>query len=371
MLRARDILNHLTSGPGLAREAGDHDRRAPAYRMLLAAVCMLALGSMLAAVVLTHPQPYLECWLLLAIVSTEPFLWSLALGDRVSRPAYGVLVLLNLVALLSFFLSTSHGSGVAAVYLLVVIAALDTAVDTSVFVRAVPLAVLLMCFRALPPLSPLVVLSLLSVLVLWELRSGSQRRHQRLSIAGLKEEIARTRDAGHRDELTRLYNRSIIPYRVEALFDACRSEGQAFGIVLFDVDRLKEANDTHGHLFGDEVIRGAARSLLAVKRPEDFAIRYGGDELLLVTTGVESYEELVGIAVRVRGRAAIDAHGGDFPVTLSAGCMLVPDTPADDFQDAFRWADRALYAAKRRGRDRVVRADDARGFGSQAGPERD
>ncbi|MEO7438962.1 MAG: GGDEF domain-containing protein [Rhodanobacter sp.] len=121
-------------------------------------------------------------------------------------------------------------------------------------------------------------------------------------------------------------------------------------MLALDVDHFKSVNDEHGHLMGDEVLRQLGVALRASVRGTDIVARVGGDELLVLCpeTDVDAAIEL---AERLRSTA--QQLQIPFKVTLSVGvCALRPKTP--DPQQLREYADRALYEAKRQGRDRYA-----------------
>lgn len=125
-------------------------------------------------------------------------------------------------------------------------------------------------------------------------------------------------------------------------------------LALFDVDHFKRINDRYGHLFGDEVLLLLARSLRQRLRDDDRCFRYGGEEFAVV---LGPMNRVAAASVMERLRRAVESH--PFPqvgqVTISVGCAeLVPGVAPLDLIDC---ADRALYEAKRGGRNRVVFAD--------------
>lgn len=142
-------------------------------------------------------------------------------------------------------------------------------------------------------------------------------------------------------------------------------------VLLMDLDNFKGVNDTYGHPQGDEVLRRVADVLRAESRNIDMPARYGGEEfaILLPETDVAGAEE---VGERIRRRLAateIPVQGGDEPLVMtgSIGVAGTPDCPLvpNDLIDA---ADKALYEAKRGGKDRVVRAGGG-GQGQQPGGE--
>ncbi|MBO9568917.1 MAG: diguanylate cyclase [Cellulomonas iranensis] len=157
------------------------------------------------------------------------------------------------------------------------------------------------------------------------------------------------------DELTGLHNRRALEPSVDAALDAARASHGHASLVALDVDHFKDVNDAYGHAVGDTVLRAVAAGLAAHARPTDTVVRVGGEEFVLVMPGIDH-------AAALRRAHELRVHAGAAPgavgaprVTLSAGVASFPQdgtTPADVLEAA----DRALYAAKRRGRDRVESA---------------
>jgi len=163
-------------------------------------------------------------------------------------------------------------------------------------------------------------------------------------------------DYGERDTLTGLLNRKTFEYRFEKLCQSlreCVSAGstvQPSWLGLVDVDHFKFINDSHGHLFGDEVLLLVSQIMTRTLRGGDQLFRFGGEEFVIVleevtTAGAHSAFERV--------RAAVDGH--TFPqlghVTISLGYTQV--RPQDVPATCIERADAALYYAKRNGRNNV------------------
>lgn len=169
----------------------------------------------------------------------------------------------------------------------------------------------------------------------------------------LLSEISRT------DGLTRLLNRRFWDEAVADTFERCRSSGRPASLLMLDIDHFKAINDRHGHPAGDEVIRRLGDILRDTLRQRDVPGRYGGEEFGVVlpdtrAAGAEAIAERV--RKRVEG-ATLSASG--IRATVSIG---IAELRADE-RDYAVWiahADRALYSAKERGRNRSVRyaADD-------------
>jgi diguanylate cyclase (GGDEF)-like protein len=142
-----------------------------------------------------------------------------------------------------------------------------------------------------------------------------------------------------------------------------RRYGGCMTLVLVDVDRFKAYNDTHGHAAGNRLLASIGHAVAREKRDADIAARFGGEEFALLVPGRAT--EAVVVAERVRAAIA-DIPTGSLRrdhvpdiVTASAGIATFP-VDARDVDELFEQADRALYEAKRRGRDRVVCAEHLR-----------
>ena len=161
-----------------------------------------------------------------------------------------------------------------------------------------------------------------------------------------------------RDGLTGLYNRRAFG---ELLVSAVSSEDRrttgSLGLVLLDVDHFKKLNDTYGHPAGDAALRSLARLLDQHLRKGDQAARYGGEEFVVILPGADA-ERSVGAAERLR--SALERHrfvfeGARIPLSASLGVAVFPGD-GRDAETLLSAADRALYAAKQAGRNRVVAA---------------
>lgn len=135
-----------------------------------------------------------------------------------------------------------------------------------------------------------------------------------------------------------------------------REEKQPLSLVLCDIDHFKKLNDNHGHRFGDEVLRQIAVTLEnGVREGVDYAARYGGEEFALVLFGSDG-EQAAETANRVREKIAslpfTTPTGSTINVTMSFG-VAVYDKDATRQEELIRKADKALYRAKDKGRNRV------------------
>ncbi len=128
---------------------------------------------------------------------------------------------------------------------------------------------------------------------------------------------------------------------------------------MADVDHFKEFNDTHGHQAGDMQLRRVAAALAAeVADVDELAVRYGGEEFLLILPGVGEAEALLR-AEKVRQRAARAMAEAAMPGSISLGVAVQVPMAGGTPAQLLRCADLALYRAKHAGRDRVECADEA------------
>lgn len=156
------------------------------------------------------------------------------------------------------------------------------------------------------------------------------------------------------DSLTRLANRRRLEEALDVALYSFERYGHPFAFALFDLDRFKAINDTHGHDAGDAVLRAIARTVEALLRKADLAARWGGEEFALVLPEIGDEETLFTVLDRLRavvGRVRVPFRRAVIDPTVSVGATLA--RPGDTLPDLLRRADEALYASKREGRDRV------------------
>ena len=154
------------------------------------------------------------------------------------------------------------------------------------------------------------------------------------------------------DELTGLENRKAGEQSALREIARARRTGHPLSFVLFDVDHFKAVNDTHGHLAGDVVLREVSRTMTELPRGGDTAVRWGGEEFLVILTDVGIDGARV-FAERVRRAIEELRVGAIGPVTISAGVSEL-ELGEDEPGAAIARADASLYLAKSHGRNRVV-----------------
>ena len=130
--------------------------------------------------------------------------------------------------------------------------------------------------------------------------------------------------------------------------------GAGVGILLMDLDHFKQVNDSAGHAAGDSVLRAVARAIRRVVRDSDYAVRYGGEEFLIVLTN-STVEGAMRVAQALQSAVAeLRAPTSEIErVTASIGVAVFPDHGLE-LDDVVAAADLAMYQAKRDGRDRIA-----------------
>lgn len=177
-----------------------------------------------------------------------------------------------------------------------------------------------------------------------------------LSLAIRNAEIHQeVQELASKDELTSLLNRRAFLNIVEREFRRAARYETSLSLILVDIDHFKEINDCYGHLIGDQVIREISQIVKKSVRDVDTVARYGGDELVVVLPKTNHQEALIA-AQRIRKRIhAALFHYGDrsIRITISMGIAHCPASKIKTPEDLFRLADQALYAAKKKGRNRI------------------
>jgi len=146
-----------------------------------------------------------------------------------------------------------------------------------------------------------------------------------------------------RDSLTGAWNRRFLDKRFDDIVARYRAGGHGCVLGIIDVDRFKQLNDTHGHAFGDRVLRGVAQALGAELDDDEYVVRIGGDEFVVLMRDDAARPRLE----RMRRAAG---------TSISIGTARAPLQGAVALADLYERADRSLYDAKARGRGQVCEA---------------
>ncbi len=156
-------------------------------------------------------------------------------------------------------------------------------------------------------------------------------------------------DSANKDELTGLHNFRYYKQRLHQEFSRAVRYGSALSLILFDLDDFKVFNDLYGHDAGNEALKKVGKVLKQNVRIADFAVRYGGEEFVIVLVETNKKGASV-VAERVR-RDVEELHLKK-NLTISGGIASFP-VDTDEEEEMFRLADRALYRAKSEGKNRV------------------
>ncbi len=172
-------------------------------------------------------------------------------------------------------------------------------------------------------------------------RAGAQ---QAAELGARMDALTGLPNRGHFDELAELLTRG-------------RRAGDALGVLMIDIDHFKRINDTFGHAVGDAVLRAVAQSIASGVRAADTPARFGGEEFAVLLRRATT-DQACDVALRIRAAVAsleltsLGVSDGR-PVSVSIG-VAVGEADGETVAELVQRADGALYAAKRRGRDRVV-----------------
>ncbi len=186
--------------------------------------------------------------------------------------------------------------------------------------------------------------------------SYSARQLELLGILGghasMAIENARLYEMASIDDLTKLYLRPFVLNQLKMEWRRSKRHNYPLSVVMIDVDHFKRINDRWGHIAGDEVLRKVTQVLKQGIRTEDILGRYGGEEFLLLLphTGLEGANVIAGRLVESVRETKLDCVDR---VTVSAGLATFPVHEDQDAGELLRKADRALYDAKSKGRNRI------------------
>ncbi|MBI5785438.1 MAG: GGDEF domain-containing protein [Rhodocyclales bacterium] len=212
----------------------------------------------------------------------------------------------------------------------------------------------------------LAIASLAALIVTAAITTGIQRR---LALTGqlqkvrgdleetnvaLRATLAAAEMLAARDQLTGLCNRRNFDQRLEAAIARATRHGDVFSLLMLDIDHFKNVNDYYGHATGDDVLRRFGEVLSERLRPYDVAARWGGEEFVVLADGA-TLDNARMLAEQIRESVASTPFSPVPRVTVSIGIADYMQGESGD--DLLRRADKALYGAKRNGRNRVIAAE--------------
>ncbi|MES0370856.1 MAG: diguanylate cyclase [Mariprofundaceae bacterium] len=164
------------------------------------------------------------------------------------------------------------------------------------------------------------------------------------------------KESAMRDPMTGLYNRRFLEEYIDTLTANMTRNKSSLGILMCDIDFFKQVNDEYGHDIGDQVIKGLSDVLVDVVRASDIAIRYGGEEFIVLLPDTDADGSML-LAERIRKAmeaAAFQTPQGELKKTLSVGISIFPEE-GTGFWQCVKYADIALYQAKERGRNQSLK----------------
>jgi len=186
----------------------------------------------------------------------------------------------------------------------------------------------------------------------WEAQQEVQRVQQELRVAN-----DRLHTLSLTDALTGLMNRRALEGCLENELARCVLTGAPLSLFMLDIDNFKSFNDSHGHVYGDEVLRGVSVLMQQWTRRGDMVARYGGEEFLVILPCTDA---IVALRVAERVREAIEGANWKFlPITVSIGVAAWHEGIVT-MTDFIHEADEALYAAKCSGKNQVCRSGSMR-----------
>jgi len=162
------------------------------------------------------------------------------------------------------------------------------------------------------------------------------------------------RKALREDDLTKIYNRKYLEFRLNQMHHEYEAFDQGFGILFIDADYFKKINDTYGHNIGDEVLKVIAQTLKSNMRPNDMVGRWGGEEFIVITR-TNRMQTLRRIAERLRQLSENSVYKSDqkqITFTVSIGGTLYEK--GETVKSLINRADKYMYEAKHSGKNKTV-----------------
>jgi diguanylate cyclase (GGDEF)-like protein len=177
------------------------------------------------------------------------------------------------------------------------------------------------------------------------------------SLRSLARDLARSQtraqELAGRDPLSSLPNRLLFTERLDIEISRLGRAGDSIAVLLLDLDRFKDVNDTYGHPAGDDLIKQVAERLTDLLRGADTLARFGGDEFAVIQTGIRTSQDAEALARRILDALShpFQIAGAEVTIGASIGIALAPEN-GQTHESLMRLADTALYQAKSEGRNR-------------------
>jgi len=190
-------------------------------------------------------------------------------------------------------------------------------------------------------------------------RDAKQMQFLSSEVEDLKIELKKTKDASLTDALSGAYNRAAFDAHIARMLSNGK---QGFSLLMLDIDDFKKINDTYGHRVGDRVIMALVQKCKNLIRGDDFLARYGGEEFVMVLPGAllkQATKKAQAICKEIAGtQYALDDSGKSPPLSFRVSVGVSSFQKRDTVESIVERADKALYQAKRTGKNRAVNEDE-------------
>ena len=174
----------------------------------------------------------------------------------------------------------------------------------------------------------------------------------------LQDDLVKAEALATIDPLTKVPNRGAFDRTLRAAMKTARKDARPVSLAMIDIDHFKKVNDSHGHQVGDRVLLFTAQWLQGAIRSTDFVARYGGEEFACLLTGANLTQAEARFSQVLKEIAArsyeFESNGEHKSIRFTISCGIAELMPSDLEADLVSRADRALYEAKHKGRNRVV-----------------
>ncbi len=170
----------------------------------------------------------------------------------------------------------------------------------------------------------------------------------------LEQKTEKLEDKANHDPLTGLFNKGYMEEQLTYHFELARRSGNSMAVMFLDIDHFKKVNDTYGHQRGDEVLKRIAHILKDKSRAINVVGRFGGEEFMIIGP-ISDYKSALYLGERIRTaveKEVFSHDNTDFNITISIGISVWNSSIASE-KDLVKFADEALYTAKRNGRNQV------------------
>ncbi len=184
--------------------------------------------------------------------------------------------------------------------------------------------------------------------------------HMNEEVESLRDNLQTLHTKAFTDQLTAIPNRRAFDKRIDELFTSYQNEAQGFSLLLIDIDYFKQFNDTHGHDVGDKVLKYVASVMKGGIKGDDMLARYGGEEFVVLLPDTD-YDAAISVGNYLRKKISssklVDKDSNNQSkslgyVTVSIG--VAANNAQDDIDSIVKRADKALYLAKNKGRNKVI-----------------